>query len=606
MRGTLVFALILACGVRAQEIRTVQVATGISGPTGIENARDGTERLFFVQQNGLIRIFRNGALAAQPFLDIQNKTRADGERGLLGLAFPPGFAQSQRFYVDYTDLSGNTVIAQYRVSSNPDQADPSSETILLQITQPFANHNGGRVVFGPDGYLYIGMGDGGSGGDPMGNGQNRAVLLGKILRLDVESDPGHAKIPAGNPFVNSEGARPEIWAYGLRNPWRFSFDRSTGDLYIADVGQDRYEEIDYQPASSRGGEDYGWNVMEGAHCYSPVSGCNMQGLTLPVTEYTHSDGCSVTGGFLYRGNASPGLRGIYIYGDYCTGRIWGLERQGTQWVNRLLLSSGFSITTFGEDENGEIYVANAGNGAIYHILGSTAPRFTAAGVVNAASFVTGLAPGSLATVFAAGVKDDPGTLTAGNVPLETTLGGVSVSVGGIPAPIRAISNQNGQEQVNFQVPFEVSGASAPVTVTRAGSSSAAVTVPVVSPQPAVYTSDGMQAILVHNSDYTLVTQERPLQPGEYAFFYASALGAVSNQPQTGAAAPVSPLPIATSNVRVMLAGMQCDVPFAGLAPGFVGVYQVNFRVPANVPSGSQDLVVSSDTAASPTVKAPVQ
>ncbi len=599
--------LVLATSLWAQEIQLSQIVNGISAPTDIQDAGDGSGRLFFVQQNGLVRIFRNGALVAQPFLDIRNKTRADGERGLLGIAFPPGFAQKQRFYADYTDLNGNTVIAQYRVSgTNPDVADTTSEIALLNITQPFANHNGGQVRFGPDGYLYIGMGDGGSGGDPLNNGQGRGTLLGKLLRIDVESDPGHARIPPDNPFVNTAGTRPEIWALGLRNPWRFTFDRVTHDLWIADVGQDTYEEVDFQPASSHGGENYGWNRMEGMHCY--IAGCSTQGLTLPMAEYTHaSGGCSVTGGFVYRGRVSPGLRGTYLYGDYCSGRIWGLERQGPAWVNRLLLSSGFGITTFGEDSAGEVYVANAANGTIHHIVGSSAPQFSAAGVVNSASFVQGLVPGSLASVFASGVLDDPGIVGAAAIPLPGDLGGVSVSVAGVAAPLLAVANSNGLELVNFQVPFEIAGrSSASVVVTRSGHSSPTVDVPVLDVQPAIYTTDGTQAVAVHAADYTLVTAAKPLRGGEFAFIYSAGLGAVSNPPSTGSGAPFSPLAVALADVRVSLAGSPCDVPFAGLAPGLVGVYQVNFRVPANAPSGSQNLVLTAGAATSPAVKVPVQ
>src|SRR4051794_11629912 len=326
MRGVLV-GLVAAGLAAGQEISTTAVVSGISAPTDIQNAGDGSGRLFFVQQNGVVRLWKGGALTARPFLDVSSKTKADGERGLLGLAFPPGFARTQRFYVHYTDLAGNTTLAMYRLSADPDVADGASETVLLKVTQPFANHNGGQLRFGPDGYLYLGLGDGGSGGDPMGNGQNRAALLGKILRLDVESQPGTLRIPPDNPFTGTAGARGEIWAYGLRNPWRFSFDRDTGDLWMADIGQETYEEIDFQPAASHGGENYGWNRMEGAHCYT--AGCSQQGLTLPVAEYTHADGnCSVSGGFVYRGRVSPGLRGMYLYGDLCSGRIWGVERQG--------------------------------------------------------------------------------------------------------------------------------------------------------------------------------------------------------------------------------------------------------------------------------------
>lgn len=598
--------LILTVGVWGQEIRTVQFVTGLAAPTDIQNAADGSGRLFLVQQSGLIRVMRNGGLVTTPFLDIRAKTTGDGERGLLGLAFPPGFREKQRFYVDYTDLNGDTVIAQYRVSQNADVADLASEVVLLKIAQPFANHNGGQVRFGPDGYLYIAMGDGGSGGDPLGNGQNLAVLLAKLLRIDVESNPGQVRIPADNPFLNTAGARGEIWAYGLRNPWRFSFDRATRDLWIADVGQDTYEEVDFQPAASRGGENYGWNRMEGLHCYQ--AGCQVQGLTLPVAEYTHTAGtCSVTGAFVYRGRQSPGLRGLYLYGDYCTGQIWGLERQGNVWNNRQLLASGFNITTFGEDEAGEVYVANTANGSVYRIEGSLAPRFSTAAVVNAASFAGGMVAGSLVTVFAAGVRDDAGVAVADRLPLPYTLAGVSVSVDGLAAPVYSVSNVNGQEQVNFQVPAAVAGRStAAVVVTRDSHASAPANVPVAAVQPGVYTTDGTQAIMVHNADFTLATAARPLDRAEFAFLYVSGLGPVANAPADGAGGPASPPATASADVRVTLGGAPCEVQFAGLAPGFAGVYQVNFRVPAGAASGTRDVVVSANGIASPAVRVNVR
>ena len=583
----------------------MQIASGIEAPTDIQNAGDGSGRLFFIQQNGIVRIFRNGALVLQPFLDIRGKTSSGGERGLLGLSFPTGFAQKQRFYVNYTDLNGDTVIAQYRMSANPDVADASTEIVLLRIAQPFANHNGGQLRFGPDGYLYIGMGDGGSGGDPRGNGQNRATLLGKMLRIDVEGDPGQVRIPADNPFVNTAGTRPEIWALGLRNPWRFSFDRATGDLWIADVGQNTYEEIDFQPASSPGGENYGWNRMEGMHCFQ--DGCNPQGLTLPVAEYDHSQGCSVTGGFVYRGSLSPALRGTYIYGDYCSGRIWGVEREGIAWGNRTLLASGFSITTFGEDETGEIYVADAANGAIHRIEGNRAPRFIAAGVVNAASYVPGLVAGSLATVFAAGVLDAEEIAIADRVPLATTLRGVSVRVNGTPAPILAVANSNGQEQVNFQAPFEIAGRpTVSIMVARGTDSSTAIDVPVFDIQPGIFTIDGTQAIVLHAAGGTLVTSQKPLERNEDAVLYAEGLGRVAGRPATGAAAPVSPRAVAVADVRLTLASLGCEISFAGLSPGLVGVYEVRFRVPANAPSGTQNLILTADNVAGPAVSVPVR
>lgn len=589
--------------VAAQDIHFQSVASNLLQLTDIQNAADGTNRLFFVQQHGIVRVFRNGALLPQPFLDIQSKTRASGERGLLGLAFPPEFAQKQRFYVNYTDLNGNTVIAQYRMSSSPDVADSGSETILMNISQPFPNHNGGQLRFGKDGYLYIAMGDGGSGGDPQGNGQNLNTLLGKILRVDVESDPGRVQIPQTNPFVNMAGRRGEIWAYGLRNPWRFSFDRATHDLWIADVGQNQYEEVNFQPSSSHGGENYGWVQMEGAHCYRAQ--CNVEGLTLPVAEYTHSLGCSITGGLVYRGSRSPGMRGLYLYGDYCSGRIWSLEKQAGSWVNQLAAASNFTISTFGEDEAGELYVANVADSTIYRIDGSLAPRLNAASVVNAASFQKGLTPGSLATAFVAGIRDAEGITQADSLPLPLKLGDVSITINGTPVPILAVANVNGQEQVNFQVPFNVSGSTVQVAVLRADRTSTSVPVTLTAVQPAIYTSDGTRAIVVHNTDYRLVDQNAPLIPGEYAFLYATGLGDVDNRPTPGAATPSTPLSRTLTSVRVIIGGIETEVPFSGLAPDLVGVYQVNFKVP-QVPSGMQSLVISAGSETSPTVQVPVQ
>ncbi|MGH9660209.1 MAG: PQQ-dependent sugar dehydrogenase, partial [Bryobacteraceae bacterium] len=526
--------------------------------------------LFFVQQNGIVRVFRDGALAAAPFLDIRARTRGEGESGLLGMAFPPGFARSRRFYVNYTDLAGDTIVAQYRVSSNPDVADAASEVVLLKIDQPYDNHNGGGLRFGPDGFLYIGMGDGGSGGDPHNYGQRLDTLLGKMLRIDVESDPGRVRAPPGNPFASTPGARPEIWSIGLRNPWRFSFDRATGDLWIGDVGQESYEEVNFTPAARRGGENYGWNPTEGSHCFQPE--CDRAGLTLPMADYSHAEGCSVTGGFVYRGRLSPGLRGVYVYGDFCSGRIWGVGREGSAWVNRRLLDSGLNITTFGEDEAGELYLADQAGAAIYRVDGPRAPRFSAADVVNAASLAGGLVAGSLGTVFVAGVLDDPAVISADGLPLPTRLNGVSVTVNGIPAPIVAVANQHGREQVNFQAPFEIAGSAvASIVVTRAGQSSRPVEAPVFEVQPAIYT-------VVH-ADYTPASAARPLERDQVALLYATGLGAVTNQPSTGAASPASALASTETPARVSLAGLRCPVEYSGLAPGLVGVYQVNFRVP---------------------------
>ena len=345
----------------------------VEKPTSITHANDGSNRLFLTEQAGRVVISRDGKQFKEPFLDIRKRVSCCGERGLLSVAFPPGYREKGYFYVNYTNRKGDTVVARFRVTKNPDQADAASEEVILMVKQPYANHNGGQLAFGPDGYLYIGMGDGGSGGDPYGNGQKMDTLLGKLLRIDVESKMKPYGIPPSIPFVGKKGALPEIWALGLRNPWRFSFDRKTGDLFIADVGQNKYEEVHVQSASSKGGENYGWNIMEGLHCFKAKT-CDTVGLVLPVAEYGHDAGCSVTGGMVYRGRAFPVLDGMYFYGDYCTGLVWGMRRSGEQWIARELMRTRLSISTFGEDEAGELYVADHDGGGIYRIEVSGAGR----------------------------------------------------------------------------------------------------------------------------------------------------------------------------------------------------------------------------------------
>ncbi len=351
------------------QLALTPVTSGLWRPVHITHAGDGSDRLFVVEQSGRIRIIKNGGLQAAPFLEISGRVGCCGEQGLLSVAFPPGYGVKRHFYVHYTDLAGDTVIARYRLTADPDVADPASEEIILTVAQPFSNHNGGQIAFGPgDGYLYIGMGDGGSGGDPDNRAQNPADLLGKLLRLDVETgSPITYTIPAGNPFTQTAGYRGEIWALGLRNPWRFAFDRTTGDLYIGDVGQGTYEEVDFQPAASPGGENYGWRIMEGFHCYNPAD-CAPTNLTLPVAEYDHGLGCSITGGAVYRGAAFARMQGLYLYADYCSGRIWGLRRDGGVWRVSRLARAQFNVTTFGEDEAGEVYLADYTNGVVYRVV----------------------------------------------------------------------------------------------------------------------------------------------------------------------------------------------------------------------------------------------
>ena len=347
-------------------LQTELVTRGLDRPIHVTNAGDGSGRLFVVEKAGRIRIVAGGVLQQTPFLDITDRVGSAGsEQGLFAVAFHPRYRENGLLFVHYTDKAGDTVIARFRAGPGANTADRASAQTILQVDQPYANHNGGQIAFGPDGYLYIGLGDGGGGGDPQGNGQNRGTLLGKILRIDVDSANPYG-IPSGNPFRDVAGARPEIWALGLRNPWRFSFDRTTGDLFIADVGQNALEEVNVQPRSSRGGENYGWNVMEGNGCFRPATGCNRTGLVLPIAEYNHDLGCSITGGFRYRGQDVGAFADAYFFADYCSGRIWGLAQAGGRWSMAELLDTQFSISSFGEDERGELYLLDAGGG-LYRI-----------------------------------------------------------------------------------------------------------------------------------------------------------------------------------------------------------------------------------------------
>jgi uncharacterized protein (TIGR03437 family) len=348
--------------------------------------------------------------------------------------------------------------------------------------------------------------------------------------------------------------------------------------------------------------------MEGLHCYATAN-CNMQGFTLPVAEYGHSaGGCSVTGGYVYRGARSPGLRGTYLYGDYCNGMIWGLTRQGAQFTNRLILASGFRISTFGQDEGGEIYVAGADSGRIYRLQGTPPLPFNPSDVVNAASFAPGLVAGSLATIFVPGVRDTAGVSAAAGLPLPNTVDGVSITMDGTAAPILAVANVAGREQVNFQVPYGVRGRSTVAVVVRRGpDSSDPVTVPLLTEQPAIFTSAGSTlAVVVRNADYSLVTEQTPLAPGEYVFLYATGIGSATNEPPTGAAAPSSPLAMARGQIEATLNGLPCEIPFAGLAPGFAGVYQINLRIPQGAQPGIQTLEIRIGGVAAPPVTVPVR
>jgi glucose/arabinose dehydrogenase len=348
------------------DIRLQQVADGLQSPVFL-TAPASDARLFIVEQPGRIRIVQNGTLLPTPFLDITSRVSAGGERGLLSVAFHPQYATNGTFFVNFTDTRGDTRIERFRVGADPNRADPASAELVLTVVQPFSNHNGGLVAFGPDGRLYVGMGDGGGGGDPRETGQDPQQLLGKLLRIDVDGARPYA-IPADNPYAGRTDGQREIWATGLRNPWRFSWDRTASLLFVADVGQNRLEEINAVPAG-QAGLNYGWDVMEGSDCFEPETGCDRTGKVLPVSEYTHSDGCSITGGYVYRGQDIAALRGHYFYADFCEGWIRSFRVEGGAATDARSwnLENVGNITSFGEDARGELYVISQ-SGAVHKIV----------------------------------------------------------------------------------------------------------------------------------------------------------------------------------------------------------------------------------------------
>ncbi|HHH36648.1 MAG TPA: glucose dehydrogenase [Gammaproteobacteria bacterium] len=348
------------------------VVGGLKEPVYLTHAGDGSGRLYVAEQAGVVRIIENGRLRPRPFLDIRGRVRSGGEKGLLGLAFHPRFAANGWFYVNYTEQRGSalwTVISRFH-ALDARHADVTSERRLLEVRQPFANHNGGQLAFGPDGFLYVGLGDGGGANDPRGNGQNPATLLGSVLRLNVDAGDRLHGIPPDNPFVGQADHRAEIWAYGFRNPWRFSFDRGSGRLFLADVGQDRVEEID---VVERGG-NYGWNVMEGDLCLDGSRDCARDGLIMPIFTYRHPQGFAISGGYVYRGRAVAGLCGAYVYADYVEGKVWGLRYNGKRVMRHgLLLDTPYFISSFGEDEAGELYLLAHQRGRVFRLISPGLP-----------------------------------------------------------------------------------------------------------------------------------------------------------------------------------------------------------------------------------------
>jgi glucose/arabinose dehydrogenase len=350
-------------------VALAEVASGLAFPLQL-TAPPGDPRLFIVEKGGVIRIVQNGALLPTPFLDLSAQVSTGREQGLLGLAFDPQYASNGRFIVHYTDLAGDTRVSAFRVSQDPNLADAASELAILGVDQPFANHNGGQVLFGPDGYLYVTLGDGGSAGDPGNRGQSLADLLGSILRIQPLEAGGYA-VPADNPFAGTPDASGEIWSYGLRNPWRVEFDPATGDLYVADVGQSRWEEVSVSTAAAGAGRgaNFGWRIMEGPECFG-ASSCDESGLELPLVSYSHDDGCSITGGFVYRGAAIPELQGHYLYSDYCAGFVRSFRLEDGVAVDQYewpTLDPGAGVPGFGRDAAGELYILGT-NGVVYRIV----------------------------------------------------------------------------------------------------------------------------------------------------------------------------------------------------------------------------------------------
>ena len=455
----LTLGLLLAAPVQ-QPIDTELVASGLNSPVAVTFAPgDTASRIFIVTQYGKIRIVKNGALLPTAFLDINSKLLFSGERGLLGLAFHPNYAQNGYFYVNYTDnTGGDTILERYQVDpNNPDLALLASSFTLIEIDQPYSNHNGGWISFGPDGYLYVGMGDGGSGGDPGNRAQNGQELLGKILRLDVDNPSGgnNYGIPPSNPFVGSPSVREEIWALGVRNPWRCDFDTLTGDLWIGDVGQDAWEEVDFEPAG-QGGRNYGWRIMEGKHCYNPSTNCNQSGITLPIYEYSHGGSpfrCSITGGVVFRGRSMATMHGRYFFSDYCSNQTWSFRQSAGSMVDfaehTLDLNGLSSIVGMGEDADGEMYICTAGGSSVYRVVPAglrlNVPHLTAGSATTLT--VSGAVPNAACGVFYSKVGLGATSIPAAGVVLDVasglllgmtqTNGGGTATLGGtVPANLQ--------------------------------------------------------------------------------------------------------------------------------------------------------------------------
>ena len=682
----------------ASQLRFRKIASFRGLPTSITNAGDGSGRLFVTTQAGRVWVIEDGETLATPFLDIRTRvSQGGGEQGLLSVAFDPDYEENGYFYAYYTDLQGHSVVSRFEVSEDPNAAELFSERFVIGIEQPFPNHNGGQLQFGPDGYLYIGTGDGGGAGDPGNRAQNLSLLLGKILRIDVHGGSPY-RIPSSNPFRFQGGARGEIWAYGLRNPWRFSFDQVTGDLLIGDVGQDAVEEINFQPSHSDGGENYGWRLMEGNQCFDPPADCQDGTLALPALAYGHDDGGrSVTGGYVYRGDDFPQLDGVYFYADWMTEELFFARNNGGGLTHTGTVDTPYRISAFGEDERGELYLIDYFGGAVHRIeadhprptLQSIVPEEVMAGgasftmtlkgtnfssysevlwngaprpstIVNKTTLqaeiseadiaeaggvavkvrnpeprggitpsvmfrveappvivpeifeggvggaagvttLTGVVAGSIASVYGLNLSTE--RVDADVVPLPTSLGGGMLHMAPQSLALRfdgevavpQFFSSPGQQ--NVQIPWEMEGfSSATITATLGEEQSAPVDVEIVPYNPGLFSTNaqgfGQGSIQIIGTPGTLAgptspfSNSRPVQKCEYITIWATGLGPVTHTPETGAPASSDPFAHTTTLPEVTIGGVAAPVFFSGLAPAFVGLYQVNVKVPEEAPSGN--------------------
>lgn len=560
------------------------VAAGFNRPVFVTGAGDGSGRLFVVEQEGRVKIWRDGATVERPFLDLTARVGFDEELGLFSIAFPPHFADKKRVYAFFVEPGGGIVIARYRVDG--DVADEKSEEVVLRFAQPLGQHNGGTLAFSPvDGKLYVSVGDGGIGveaddvyvNDPDNAGQNPGVWQGKILRLDVESEGAPYVAPADNP--RREGWLPEVWSIGWRNPWRFSFDRKTGDMWVGDVGADGYEEVDMEPAGA-GGRNYGWSLREGTHCVPGKDCGEVEGLTAPAIEYGHDEGCSVTGGVVYRGSRFRDVEGTYIFGDYCRGQVWAVKQLGGEWRRVAMGLTRTQLVSFGEDDAGEIYLVDY-RGSILRLT-QLAPGLSVIAVGNGASGEAGMVAGSQVSATLSGLDEVAEETRAEQWPLPLSLADVTVWVNGTQAGVIGVAPSG---KVDFLAPYVLPGDSAQVQVRSGFKTSNLVQAAVKPVQPGLFTVDGRHVLAVNEQGEMTKSAGR----GTVVAIYGTGLGSVLAWPEYGY--PAKEGAEVKGTVRASIGGKAGGVQFAALAPGFAGIYAVVVKIAEDAELGEGDVWV---------------